>query len=275
MTRARWQRNTLARGLRRALLCLAPIVAFVPGPAEAEYGDVVLNRFAEKEGMRPVIFPHWFHRIRFRCKVCHFELGFKMRAGSNEVKMNDIIEGRFCGMCHDGQIAWSVENCTLGRAMAILGERWTVVVLREVFLGVRRFDDIRHHSGIPRQVLSNRLAALVDHGILHRVPYQAEGARTRHEYRLTEKGLELQPVLLAITAWGDRHLADPAGPPTTFVHRGDCEQPVHVDPDGYVVMVGTTPDELWTTAVLWLVVFGIVGMNVISVTLWWRRRSAR
>ncbi|WP_332672801.1 c(7)-type cytochrome triheme domain-containing protein [Aromatoleum sp.] len=113
MTRSRRLRGALAGGLRQALLCIALVVAFVPGAAEAEYGDVVLNRFAEKEGMRPVVFPHWFHRIRFRCKVCHFELGFKMRAGSNEVKMNDIIEGRFCGMCHDGQIAWSVENCDL------------------------------------------------------------------------------------------------------------------------------------------------------------------
>lgn len=94
-----------------ALLGLALI--FVLPPASAEYGDVVLNRFAEKEGMRPVVFPHWFHRIRFRCKVCHFELGFKMRAGANEVKMSEIIEGRFCGMCHNGEIAWSVENCDL------------------------------------------------------------------------------------------------------------------------------------------------------------------
>lgn len=125
-------------------------------------------------------------------------------------------------------LAWSVDNCTLGRTMAILGERWTVVVLREVFLGVRRFDEIRRHAGIPRQVLTNRLATLVDEGLLHRVPYRAEGARTRHEYRLTDKGLELQPVLLAISQWGDRHLADPGGPPTTFVHR-DCEEPVHVE----------------------------------------------
>ena len=70
-------------------------------------------------------------------------------------------------------LAWSVENCTLGRAMAILGERWTVVVLREVFLGVRRFDDIRHHSGIPRQVLSNRLAALVAHLVRAEAPLKA------------------------------------------------------------------------------------------------------
>lgn len=126
-------------------------------------------------------------------------------------------------------LAWSVDNCTLGRAMAILGERWTVVVLREVFLGVRRFDDIRRHAGIPRQVLSNRLARLVAEGILRREPYQPEGSRVRHEYRLTDKGLELQPILLAISHWGDRHLADPGGPPTVFVHRGECEEPVHVE----------------------------------------------
>lgn len=82
-------------------------------PARAEYADVVINRLSEREGMRPVVFPHWFHRIRFRCKVCHSELGFKMRAGSNVITMLDIIEGRFCGMCHNGEIAWSPENCDL------------------------------------------------------------------------------------------------------------------------------------------------------------------
>jgi len=82
-------------------------------PAHAEYADVVLNRFAEKEGVRPVIFPHWFHRIRFRCKVCHSELGFKMRAGSNVVTMADIIDGKFCGMCHNDNIAWGAANCDL------------------------------------------------------------------------------------------------------------------------------------------------------------------
>jgi DNA-binding HxlR family transcriptional regulator len=121
-----------------------------------------------------------------------------------------------------------MDNCTLGRTMAVLGERWTVVVLREVFLGVRRFDDIRRHAGIPRQVLTNRLATLVEHGILDRRPYQESGARTRHEYRLTASGLELQPILLAVAQWGDRHLADPDGAPITFVHR-DCEEPVHVE----------------------------------------------
>lgn len=82
-------------------------------PAQAEYGDVVLNKRAEQAGVRPVVFPHWFHRIRFRCKVCHSELGFQMRAGSNDVLMSDIIEGKFCGMCHNDQVAWGPANCDL------------------------------------------------------------------------------------------------------------------------------------------------------------------
>lgn len=123
-------------------------------------------------------------------------------------------------------LAWSAENCTVGRTMTILGERWTFVVLREVFNGVRRFDDIRRHSGIPRQVLSNRLAILVEQEILRREPYQDPGERVRHEYRLTEKGFDLYPVLVAIADWGDRYLADPAGPPVAFEHR-DCGSAVH------------------------------------------------
>lgn len=88
-------------------------VAVLARPGHAEYGDVVLNKRAERFGVRPVIFPHWFHRIRFRCKVCHSELGFEMRAGANNVTMAEIVEGKFCGMCHNGRIAWSVENCAL------------------------------------------------------------------------------------------------------------------------------------------------------------------
>lgn len=84
-----------------------------PSSLQAEYADVVINRQAEKNGMRPVIFPHWFHRIRFRCKVCHAELGFRMKAGSNPITMTDIIDGKFCGACHNNDIAWSPENCDL------------------------------------------------------------------------------------------------------------------------------------------------------------------
>jgi c(7)-type cytochrome triheme protein len=96
------------RLLLAALLGLA-----VAMPAAAEYGDVLLNRNSDKAGMRPVVFPHWFHRIRFRCKVCHSELGFKMRAGANVVQMSDIVDGKFCGMCHNGQVAWSADRCDL------------------------------------------------------------------------------------------------------------------------------------------------------------------
>lgn len=120
---------------------------------------------------------------------------------------------------------WSVDNCTIARAMGVLGERWTFVVLREVFNGVRRFDQMRDHSGIPRQVLTNRLAMLVDEDVLRRVPYRDPGERERHEYRLTEKGFDLYPVLVAIWSWGNKYLADPEGSPLELSHR-DCGAPV-------------------------------------------------
>ena len=123
---------------------------------------------------------------------------------------------------------WSIDGCTIGRAMAILGEKWTIVVLREVFSGVRRFDDMRVRTGVPRQVLTNRLAMLVEHEVLRREPYREPGARVRHEYRLTPKGLDLYPVLIAVAAWGDRYLADPEGPPLEFAHR-DCGSQVHAE----------------------------------------------
>jgi DNA-binding HxlR family transcriptional regulator len=99
--------------------------------------------------------------------------------------------------------------------MEILGEKWTVVVLREIFVGIRRFDDMRVRTGIPRQMLTNRLATLVEHGVLRREPYREPGARAREEYRLTQQGLDLYPALLALLEWGDRYLADPGGPPLT------------------------------------------------------------
>ena len=81
--------------------------------AFGEYGDVVLSQKSESEGMRPVIFPHWFHRIRFQCRVCHSELGFEMKTGATQPTMAEITNGAFCGACHDGELAWSVENCGL------------------------------------------------------------------------------------------------------------------------------------------------------------------
>lgn len=87
--------------------------ALLFAPVQAEYADVILNRHSEAEGVNPVIFPHWFHRIRYQCRVCHSELGFEMRVGANDVTMEEISNGRFCGACHDGDIAWSVDNCHL------------------------------------------------------------------------------------------------------------------------------------------------------------------
>lgn len=101
----------------RALFVLAVLLALatslLPQSVQAEYGDVVLNRRAEKDGVRPVVFPHWFHRLRFRCKVCHLELGFKMRAGGNDITMAGVIDGQFCGACHNGQVAWGPDRCEL------------------------------------------------------------------------------------------------------------------------------------------------------------------
>jgi len=103
-------------------------------------------------------------------------------------------------------------NCAIGAAVSIIGERATFLVLREAFNGVRRFADMQHRTGIPRQVLSDRLGRLVSEGLLRKVPYQDSGQRSRHEYRLTAKGLDLYPVLVGLMQWGDTYAA---GPKTT------------------------------------------------------------
>jgi DNA-binding HxlR family transcriptional regulator len=123
-------------------------------------------------------------------------------------------------------LAFSTDNCQVERALAVFGDRQTMVVIREVVNGVRRFDDMHKHSGVNRQVLSNRLAHLVEADILRRVPYQAEGSRVRHEYRLTQKGLDLYPILTSLAEWGARYTADPEGPAVEMAHR-DCGSPVH------------------------------------------------
>jgi c(7)-type cytochrome triheme protein len=100
--------------LRALALLTALMLSWLP--STAEYGDVVINNFSDAAGMRPVVFPHWFHRVRFRCKVCHADLGFQFKAGGNQIDMLKIIDGQFCGACHNGQLAWSVENCNLCHA---------------------------------------------------------------------------------------------------------------------------------------------------------------
>ena len=119
------------------------------------------------------------------------------------------------------------EACSAARALEVLGDRWTMLVLREIFNGIRRFDEISGHLGVARDVLARRLAVLVDEGVLERRPYQQPGARTRYEYRLTQAGRDLRPVLLALMEWGDRHRAGADGAPAHVVHD-DCGAPVHL-----------------------------------------------
>ena len=101
------------KALALAVVVLFGILVSDVREAQAEYADVVMNNYSDAAGMRPVVFPHWFHRVRFRCKVCHADLGFKFTAGGNEINMLKIIDGEFCGACHNGEIAWAVENCNL------------------------------------------------------------------------------------------------------------------------------------------------------------------
>jgi DNA-binding HxlR family transcriptional regulator len=96
-----------------------------------------------------------------------------------------------------------LDECSIAASLSVLGEKWTLLVLRDAFSGVRRFEDMYQRIGAPRQVLSARLARLVDEGILRRVPYREAGQRQREEYRLTEKGLDLYPILVALMQWGD------------------------------------------------------------------------
>ena len=119
-------------GLPMAQACMLVSLLMPADFTSAEYADVVLNKRSDDEGVRPVIFPHWFHRIRYQCRVCHGELGFEMKAGANDVTMQDITDGKLCGACHNGQIAWSVENCDLchsasqGTAAGIRGGHQTL-----------------------------------------------------------------------------------------------------------------------------------------------------
>jgi DNA-binding HxlR family transcriptional regulator len=109
-------------------------------------------------------------------------------------------------------------NCSVARALELVGERWSILVLRDVFLGRRRFDEMQRDLGLARNVLAARLDRLVGEGILEKVPYQERPVR--HEYRLTEKGLDLWPVIVELMQWGDRYAAPAAGPPIVIRHKG-------------------------------------------------------
>ncbi|MGW4965776.1 winged helix-turn-helix transcriptional regulator [Nonomuraea sp. NPDC004186] len=122
-------------------------------------------------------------------------------------------------------VPFRVDNCSIERTLDIVGEKWTFLVLREAFNGVRRFADMQAITGAPRQVLSARLARLVDEGLLRKEPYREPGQRQRDEYRLTDKGRDLYPLLVALMHWGDKYLADEDGPAVLLTHR-DCGAPI-------------------------------------------------
>src|SRR4051794_24989344 len=136
-----------------------------------------------------------------------------------------------------GAEQWDRSRCSVAGTLAVVGEKWSLLVLREAFLGVRRFADFQRILGAPKAVLTDRLATLVEQEVLDRVPYQAEGERQRHEYRLTSKGRDLYPTLVALMAWGDRYLSDDGIVPLELRHR-DCGAPVRLElvcGEGHVV----------------------------------------
>jgi len=120
---------------------------------------------------------------------------------------------------------YGADNCTIRRTLDVVGEKWTLLVLREAFYGVRRFDEFAENIGCGRAILSQRLKKLAREGLLAPTPYRDPGQRQRVEYRLTQKGLDLYPALLALMQWGDRYAADAGGPPVALTHR-DCGEPI-------------------------------------------------
>ena len=122
------------------------------------------------------------------------------------------------------------DSCSVASALEIIGERWTMHVLREAFLGVRRFEDFRRNTGIARNILSDRLSRLVDEGILRREQYSEHPPR--YEYRLTRKGIDLSGILIELMKWGNRWTPKPEGPAVVLRHRecGAQIEPVHACP---------------------------------------------
>jgi DNA-binding HxlR family transcriptional regulator len=118
-------------------------------------------------------------------------------------------------------------NCSIARPLSFLGERWALLVLRDLFLGRRRFDEIQDSLGVATNVLSQRLATLVEEGIVERHRYSEHPER--FEYRLTEKGRDLQPILLALLGWGDRYTTGSGGAPLETVHT-ECGHVFHMTP---------------------------------------------
>jgi|SRR5271154_733863 len=110
------------------------------------------------------------------------------------------------------------QTCSIAGALEVVGERWSLLIIRNVFLGLRRFDEMQEQLGIARNVLQTRLTRLVEQGVLEKRLYRERPPR--YEYRLTEKGLDLWPAMVALMRWGDAHAAPEAGPPIVLEHRG-------------------------------------------------------
>lgn len=128
-------------------------------------------------------------------------------------------------------------NCSIARTLQVLGEKWTFLIIRESFYGATRFEQFHRVLQCPRNLLSERLALLVDEEIFERSEYREPGKRARHEYKMTDTGRELMYILLALQQWGDRHKADPEGPPVIARHV-ECGKELHVTfacSDGHVV----------------------------------------
>jgi DNA-binding HxlR family transcriptional regulator len=121
----------------------------------------------------------------------------------------------------------STHNCPVGIALDLLGEKWTLLIVRDALNGVRRFDEFRRHMGLSEAVLSDRLRKLVEAGVLAGRSYQEPGQRERIEYLLTDKGRDLLPVIIALKQWSDTHYPDPGGPVIQVRHKG-CDGDVRV-----------------------------------------------
>jgi DNA-binding HxlR family transcriptional regulator len=133
---------------------------------------------------------------------------------------------------------YQASNCSIAAALRVVGDKWTLLIVRESFYGATRFEEFHRVLGCPRNLLSARLAMLVDEGILERSQYQEPKRRARSEYRLTAKGRELGMILLALREWGDRHQAGPEGPPVLTRHAecGGELRPGLVCSEGHVLL---------------------------------------
>ena|ERR1700730_3142115 len=111
---------------------------------------------------------------------------------------------------------YDTQTCSVAGTLELIGERWTLLIVRDAFMGARRFEDFQRRTGAARNVLAARLNLLVEEGIFQRAPYQEHPVR--YEYRLTEKGIDLWPVIVSLLQWGDRHIY-PGRAPVLLVHK--------------------------------------------------------